>query len=77
MAKKQTLTTDTATVKPLVLEKWVEDLEKFYPNTGDQVIEWRRDGAKKLFNHIYNVGINDGEIFAYAKRNIRISNDES
>jgi hypothetical protein len=31
------------------LEKWVKDLETFYPNRGDQVIEWRRIGARELF----------------------------
>lgn len=41
-------------------DAWVEELEKFYPNTGDQVIAWRRDGARALFNRIYAKGVKVG-----------------
>jgi hypothetical protein len=33
-------------IKPT--DHWIAALERFYPNTGDQVIEWRRDGARKI-----------------------------
>lgn len=30
-------------------EEWVKEIEKFYPNQGDHVIEWRRNGAANIF----------------------------
>lgn len=49
------------TIRREVLDEWTADLERFYPNTGDQVIEWRRAGARAIFAKIYDAGVSDGE----------------
>lgn len=66
-------------------QELVKEIEKFYPNTGDQVIEWRRKSAEKAIqltlNTVHNNLIEDiseyleirgGHSIAEAIRKMRI-----